>query len=416
MRVLTISVPEDRCADEWWTRCPCATVADALEAVGALVRVDSDVSAQITSLQQRLEGANEAAQTAAIATSARVEAAWSRHMEEKEQVIAVLQEQCTNLRAMAEQARTAGEAQQRVAESLAQTLSARGGGALTTAQELGGMAEVEVEGVVAETLACEIADVSHLSGHGDRFVTTPDGLKLLLEVKNVDRLHSKHDIEKFRNDVYNGVQAQRINAALMVSLKTTSIPNVNGPCAVTFLQGDEGRVPVMLLSSGSRPTMQLALHALAQLHHLAAKEATARGGGTIPVQLETLERERAVLQKTLPSVLKFVHESDTAVESRIEMLQRLLDDAKTERVRQKEVNYQMLKLQQSISWIGASQETSDVDVAVALILQWHERKGEFPKTSEMTNPQRTAIKNAGGLKVVTELARKRQREAEGATS
>lgn len=382
-----------------------------LEAVGTLISIDGDSLAQIELLKQRLEGANAAAQTAARETSVRVEEVWSRRSEEKEQVITALKEQCAGYKSMAEQARAACETQQRLAESLAHTLE-RGSsaGPTTSAQEMGGVAENEVENIVADTLACEVTDVSHNAGAGDRFITTPDGLKLLLEVKNVERLHSKHDVEKFRNDVYNGVQNQRINAALMVSLKTTSIPNVSGSCSVTFLQSESGRVPVMLLSSRSRATIQLALHAIEQLQSLASKEAKARGGGTIPAQLETLERERQILQKSLPAVLKFVNESDTSVESRIEMLQRLLDDATTERTRQKEVNYQMLKLQQGVSWIGASQESNDIEVAVSLILSWYERKNEFPKTSEMTVPQRSAIKKAGGLKHVSDVARKRQRE------
>lgn len=413
MDVLSISVPKGRCADDWWSRCPPATVAAVLEAVGSLISVDGDSRVQIELLKERLQGANEAAQCAAREASARIEEVWTRRSEEKDQVIFALREQCAGFKTMADQAQAACETQQRLADSLAQTLE-RGSHASTTtsAQELGGIAENDVENIVADTLACEIADVSHIAGHGDRFITTPNGLKLLLEVKNVERLHSKHDIEKFRNDVYNGIQSQRINAALLVSLKTSSIPNVSGSCSVTFLQSDAGRIPVMLLSSRSKATIQLALHAIEQLQSLASKEAKARGGGTIPSQLEALERERQILQRSLPIVLKFVSESDTAVESRIEMLQRLLDDATAERTRQKEVNYQLLKLKQGVSWIGASQETSDIDKAVNLILDWHERRGEFPKTSEMTLPQRAAIKTAGGLKHVTDMARKRQRETE----
>ena len=409
MRTLCIDVPDDRCLDEWWKRAPSDAVASAIEAIGSLQSSDvhADAVARIEALQAKLQGANEAAQAAACAASERIEQAWSRRADEKDKVIEVLQTQCDGLRAMAEQARDACETQQRISEALTRSI-ASGGGSTTTAQQMGGVAESEVEGIIAETLACDITDVSRATGHGDRFVTTPDGLRLMLEVKNVERLHSKHDMEKFRNDAYNGVKAERINAALLVSLKTTSIPNVSGACSVTFLQTDTVRAPVILLATRSRVTIQLAVHAIAQLQSIAAKEASARGGGSTPVHLEALERERCVLQKTLPEVLRFVQESETAIESRIEMLQRLLDDAAADRARQKNVNYQLLKLQQGVSWIATAQEGHDMDVAVEIALKWFERKGDFPKTSEMTSSQRVAIKNAGGLKAVVEAAKKRR--------
>ena len=411
MRTIELVVPDGRCTDEWWSRCSENVVADVLDAIGALMatRGNGDADEQIKALRQQLEGANDAAQGAARATTARIEEVWAARMREKEAMVGVLQEQCASFKSMAEQARAACEAQQRNTDAIVKTLQQQERTGTMTAQQLGGVAEAEVERVVVDTLACDVEDVSHLAGPGDRRITTPDGLRLMLEVKNVERLHSKHDLEKFRNDAYNGAKDGRINAALLVSLRTTSIPNVSGTCSVTFMNTDTARVPVLLLASNSRPTIQLAVHAAAQLQLLAARETAARGGVGVPVQLETLERERGILQRALPSVLKFVHENDTAVESRIEMLQRLLDDAMSERTRQKEVMFQLAKLQQSVSWIGASQEATDMDVAVSIVLKWYERKNEFPKTSEMTMPQRTAIKAAGGLKVVTDVARKRQR-------
>jgi hypothetical protein len=411
MRSITLHVPDGRCTDEWWTRCTEQAVADMIESIGCLFGLNGDASEQIKQLQQRLEGASDAANVAARAATLQIEGVWRDRINEKDTMIRTMQEQCATMKCMVDQTRQACETQQRNTEAIVKSLQANTS-IITTPQQRGEMAEEEVEHVIVETIACEVEDVSHKPGCGDRFISTPDGLKLMMEVKNVERLHSKHDMDKFRNDVHNGVKSQRINAAMMISLRTTSIPNVSGSCSVTFLQGDNGRVPVLILSSGSKTAIQLAVHAVAQLQIVAEKESKARGGGSIPIQLETLEKERQVLQKHLPCILKHIHENDTAVESRIEMLQRLLDEANSDRTRQKEIMFQLMKLQQNIRWIGVSEEANDIELAVSIVLKWYERKQEFPKTSEMTMPQRAAIKNAGGLKMVTDMARKRQREGD----
>ena len=411
MRTIVLQVPDDRCCDnQWWTNCTEAQVADALDAVGAILAQAhaTDAAEEIRRLQSRLEGANEAAAIVAKTTSERVEAAFATRLDEKERVIAMLREQCESFRHMFEQVKANSETQHRVTEQVVETLRNGPASASTlSAQEMGGVAEADVEQLVAQTLACEVEDVSHGGGRGDRLVTTPEGMRLMLEVKNVDRLHSKHDMEKFKRDVYNNAEAQTINAALLVSLKTTALPNVSGPCSVTFMNTPHARVPVVMLSSNARTAIQLALHGISQLQLIAAKESLARGRA--PLEMDALENERAELQRVLPTLCRHVHETESHLESRIELLQRLLDDALAERTRQKDVLYQVLKLQQSVSWLGASQEGNELELAVSIVCAMKERKGEYPKTSEMTVPQRAAIKAAGGLKTVVETARKRQR-------
>ena len=108
-------------------------------------------------------------------------------------------------------------------------------------------------------------------------------------------------------------------------------------------------------------------------------------------------------------MLRNVIDRDALIDSRIESLQKMLDEAQVERTRQKEVLYQITRLQNAVPWIDCGSETTKSDVAVDIVLKWHERKHEFPKTSEMTASQRALVKQAGGLKHVIEAARKRQR-------
>lgn len=384
------------------------TVASLLEIVGTVIdSLPNTHEEQVVKLKQKLEDAHEATAIAARLSAERVEDVCNRRLEEREQMVQMLTEQVNNYKAMLNQAQTASDAQQKATEQLLQAIESRTSVERTTAQEMGGVAEVEVEQLVMETLACDIVDTSRMTAQGDRLVTTPSGLKLLLEVKNVERLHSKNDMEKFRRDVFQGAQSQRINAALMVSLKSASIPNISGSCDVSFLNVESGRVPIVILSSNSRTAIQLSLHAIAQLQSIAEREVKARGG-SVSVEIEALEKERSELQRFLPGFCKFVQENDANIESRIEMLQRLLDEAGAERIKQKDLMFQMLKLRQSIPWLG-QEEGHDMDFAMSIVTQWHERKGEYPKTSEMTQPQRNAIKNAGGLKTVVEAVKKRQR-------
>lgn len=407
MRRIELLVPEQRCQDSWWESCEPDRLADILEAIGPLVgrSVGADeAELEIQTLRSRLAGASEATHTAAKAVGDHLEMIWTRRMEEKDRVIDMLQTQCDSFKTVAEQAKAACEAQQQMAHAI-QTAAAA---PQFTAQQAGGLAEKEVEQLVAETLACDVEDVSHMTGRGDRLVTTLDGLKLMLEVKNAERLHSKHDIEKFKRDVYDNVKNQRINAALMLSLKSNSIPNVGGACSVTFIADEQGRVPIVMLASNSRIAIQLSIRAIAELQSVCEKEVRARGGA-VPVQLEALEAERALVQSSLPKLLNFVRENDHHVETRIEMLQRLVDDAMDERARIREALFHSIKLQQNISWVDASQGEVDTELAVGIVLKWFERKGDFPKSSEMTQSQRTAIKNAGGVKAVVEMARKKQR-------
>jgi hypothetical protein len=338
-----------------------------------------------------------------------VEALFAQQIEEKDRVIALLKEQCESLRTMFDQVKANSETQHRVTEQMVETLRHNTTAQKSTlsAQEMGGVAEDDVEQLIVETLACEVEDVSHGGGCGDRIVTTPDGMRLMLEVKNVERLHSKNDMEKFKRDVYNNAENHRINAALLVSLKTSALPNISGPCSVSFMNTPHARVPVVMLSSNMRTAIQLALHGINQLQCISEKESRARGRA--PVEMDALETERTELQRVLPGVCRHIHEMESHLESRIELLQRLLDDALTERSKHKEIMYQVLKLQSSVSWLAASQEGHDLDFAVNIVCAMQTRLGEYPKTAQMTQPQRQAIKAAGGLKTVIDAVKKRQR-------
>jgi hypothetical protein len=412
-RLVTLRIPKERCQTEWWQGMDEAHLATCLELIGEMLAMNSATvgamndEARVQQLMNKLEGATEASQAAARVAGEQLEQVYRQRLEEKDHVVRTLHQQCDTLRVALEQTRTIYDAHQKSAEQVARMLEQQ---RPCTAQVMGTVAEAEVEQLIVDTLVCETEDTSHTSGAGDRLVTTPEGMSMMLEVKNVERLHSKHDIEKFKRDVHAGIESERINAALLVSLRTTAIPNVGpGACHIEFVTNRKARVPVVMLASNSRSTIQLAVHAVHRLQQLAHKEFTARGGEAVPEQLEQFQSEREMMQETLPMVLRHVIERDALIDSRIESLQRLLDEAQVERTRQKEVLYHITKMQSALPWLACSDDANKCDLAVDIVLKWFARKNEFPKTSEMTTSQRTMIKQAGGLKTVIDAARKRQR-------
>lgn len=344
MRTVVLQVPDGRCVDAWWESVSPEGVAALLEAVGVLVPRDPTTAVEPP----------------------------------RDDLVRLLATQCQHLQDLVTQQRAP--------------------------QERGAVAEDEIERLLADTLLCEIHDTSHAGGCGDRLVTTPDGLRLMVEVKDVERLHSKKDIEKFRRDVYANAATESINAALLISLRTSAFPNMGpGPCAVYMHEGPNRRVPVLMVSGSSRTAIQLAVRAAAQLQEVCAKEAATQAG----VSVETLERERAALQRHVPAMLAYVRDADLHTDSRIETLQRLLEEAVEERGRLKDLAFESLKLQQQVTWLDADDEQ-----AIKLVARWFERKGVFPKTSEMTAAQRNAVKLAGGLRKVVDEVKKRQRTSD----
>ena len=338
-RLVTLRIPKERCQTEWWQGMDEAHLATCLELIGEMLAMNSATvgamndEARVQQLMNKLEGATEARKpplASLASSSSRCIDSVSRR---RTTWCALSTSNVTTLRVALEQTRTIYDAHQKSAEQVARMLEQQ---RPCTAQVMGTVAEAEVEQLIVDTLVCETEDTPHTSGAGDRLVTTPEGMSMMLEVKNVERLHSKHDIEKFKRDVHAGIESERINAALLVSLRTTAIPSVGpGACHIEFVTNRKARVPVVMLASNSRSTIQLAVHAVHRLQQLAHKEFTARGGEAVPEQLEQFQSEREMMQETLPMVLRHVIERDALIDSRMESLQRLLDEAQVERTRQR---------------------------------------------------------------------------------
>jgi hypothetical protein len=122
-------------------------------------------------------------------------------------------------------------------------------------QTKGVVGERFVDEVFAELELGTLSDVSRAQrpGFADRFWehdftdSCIPGIRGLVEAKNSLELHSKHDIEKFYKDVRSGVEQNRINCAVLISLKS----RIQGPqgakqISLTFIDG----IPVLRASRG----------------------------------------------------------------------------------------------------------------------------------------------------------------------
>lgn len=437
---IQLRVPSGFKLDSWWETAPETTIAKILHLVPTLVPCsDGSLEAkenEVKALETRLADVKGVLDQAVSSSAEKIEHVWRARLAEKEGVESALREQCSAFRSLHNEASAAlqvaqrelsaanerhlrtvdqmrKEHQQRTDEMMLQLKQ------MPTAQQAGAFGETEVERIVADTLVCEVQDTSHEEGKGDRLVVTPSGMRMMLEVKSVERLHSKHDMEKFRRDAHSGVCEKRINAALLVSLKTESIPNCGpGPCHVTFMHHEGLRVPVISIATRSKAAIQIAVQIASHLRDLCDKEKAAKGGsGSSSADLDAALAERAILQKQLPLLCKHVAEADLALQTRIEMLSSLLSSAHAERDAQRDMHTSLLRLQQQIPWI-VPPDAVEGDVAVDILLRHKEHVDEWLPTSRMTQSQRTAVRAAGGYKVVLRRAKeewqsgKRQRTSE----
>ena len=407
MKTIEIHVPSDFELDPWWNSATSDVVVQALKLVPELVRGSSvapDVLKRIKELEIQLMGSRETAVHAASAACEQVTKACATTIEEKGRMCELLREENKTYKDMLQQMQTDGRLKDerhsaeisQITKNIQQTPN------FISAQQAGSIAEMDVEAVIAD------CDVSRIEGRGDRFITTPGGLKLLQETKAVEKLHSKHDIEKFKRDVHDGIVNTRINAAIMISVKSQTIPNHGpGPCCIYFNHGPGGRVPVIMIATNNRTTIQLAIQTVAWLQDLCQKEYAARGNA-LTSETEQAEKERDFLQEHLPKLIESVQMSECDLNTRIDMLKTLLEAAERARVQHSDLRFLILKMQQHIPWLISKTDTAII-IAEKIVSGYLEQKGEYPKSSQLTLAQRAAVKNAGGIKVILEKLKKRKR-------
>ena len=143
---------------------------------------------------------------------------------------------------------------------------------LTGSTQKGQIGENFVDEIFSELELGVLENVSKkaVGGYADRLwnFDFPDGINVpnirgLIEVKFTNSLHSKHDIEKFKNDVQTAGRQNRINCAILISL--TARISGEKQISLSFIDG----IPVLRasrLSSDSLTSSNLVKMAFSTLH------------------------------------------------------------------------------------------------------------------------------------------------------
>ncbi|KAJ1457579.1 hypothetical protein M885DRAFT_127843 [Pelagophyceae sp. CCMP2097] len=228
-RAVALSVPEDFVVPEWWDSATPSETARALELLPRLVsfvgELDKDRLARVQTLEAQLEGMDAGAKSVAAHLRLDVAQLWELRVKSLDDSLKVLQAdkretaeayraRVSTLEATLASARDEPKALLAAMEA-AQQEGRLGRGALETAlaslraenvyskdqlekerelhraaleqarsatflhaPKLGAIGEGDMEDVIVDALRCDISDVSKTAGMGDRFVTTPDGMKM----------------------------------------------------------------------------------------------------------------------------------------------------------------------------------------------------------------------------------------------
>ena len=272
-----------------------------------------------------------------------------------------------------------------------------------------------MERVISDSLVCDVSDVSSSGGVGDRFVTTPDGMRMLQETKAKERLNSKLDLDKFRDDVRRGLANGRVNAGLFVSLKTKHIPNAGGPYSLEWLSvpGDEDgvtrRAPLVYVASADPAVIGLAAQATHWLclRALAADAEAAllreRGTSEAEVALRELSDERRELAERLPVIFGRLEKLASDVDDRLGMLNKLVELAEAEKRRHVSLATLVESLAHRVTFVTAPGAVEAAILAEACELVRARAAadgGKTPRLADFPPIQRQQIQNAGGIKAV----------------
>lgn len=258
----------------------------------------------------------------------------------------------------------------------------------------------ELEALVSNTVPCELDGTDQTDEH----IMVVGDKRVLIAVKDMACLRTKPHIEEFRKRVYTKGCAKEIEAALLLSMRSR-LPNVPGCCHISHIRAEE-TIPVLMISTRSRCSIQVAIHAMLEL--ISSRSLVSSSSE------EHLTKEADALRRFLDPLLAQIRVRETAIQTRIEMLQTMLDAALSERQQHRDNMFNLYKLSEIVPWVSndAHDEETTMNHAMDIVNQAL-KHDDAPKTSKMSQAQRQVIKSAGGIKAVTEALRKRSHQVEG---
>ena len=271
---------------------------------------------------------------------------------------------------------------------------------------IGAIGEEHARRVIEDTL--DACDVQRMAEHGDLLLTTPAGLRCLVEVKSVERVEKERDLDKFGRDRQKHLESGG-NAALFVSLRA-SIPNhKNG---MRFESDASGlRCPVIYVNACSEEVLRLAVRAVEYAHQLCKHEHLAAGSQPIPDELVRCREEREALRAALPALFQHREGLLEDLNLQLEFHDRSKGITEAAIAKLQFESGLLGELRQKVAWLFSDDEAGAVpfERAVAIYEAWMDANGnKHPPNLRAFGADQIVIARAGITHVKAAIAERRR--------
>ena len=280
-----------------------------------------------------------------------------------------------------------------------------------TSQQIGKVAEEEVASAISDFLPCEIQDIAHAGGHGDRHVkfhakSVNKYMELFLEIKNQKDLR-KDEIDRFLMQLKSDAKDGKINCGMFLSLKTNSIP-YKLHTEVEILDVGNKRIPVLWLATCSKASIQSSVLMMIALFECIQREQLIQE--TSDHVSDDLRSDFQLLKDTIPELLAYIEKQDAHISCQMKGLQEIMDDLRKQKDGLNEIVFKTDTLKRNISFL------SDPDEEAVRILTECMTSKEKPlnkiNKSDLVLSQRKIIEKAGGLSRVRALVEHKRQKLE----
>ena len=267
--------------------------------------------------------------------------------------------------------------------------------------------EDDVDGIIYNTFECELTINDRSRDLRHRTIRTTDGMIMRMTTCTASPLDVQHHVETFYTDLYHAIDECNVNAAIFIALHAEAIPN-HGPgnCRVKVLKWNGKLIPVVFLARGGAPELVLTfklLNGFYLTNRLKKNENTPSYSGSV-------EPDAEVIRTHISPIFSDVRELEIQSRNRVCTAKISLAREIQDHECVSAILSCVRKLEEKMPWL-VTQPQKALDVSAGIVTNYLDRKGHWPKSSDLSLTQRECIKFAGGLKVVLAHAKAARNEA-----
>ena len=273
-----------------------------------------------------------------------------------------------------------------------------------------------LDALMREFPESSVEPVDSEAGQTDLMWVTDDGMQCMIEVKNVQALKNKTDMEKFTRDSISLTTSGRANALLFVSLRTNSIPR-KGSFSIDMVNG----CPCIYVANVNEAPalLGMAAHTLRYVWKKITNYADQGDEGT-----RVMERSIGLINTFMTQSYKCYASMVSGLVTRRRSIQTLQKQVDADERHLNDHMFRFDNITRQLDWIEiggysngqdtmlVSDQTNKTQAMANLvdrILAFEEKEKRWPKRTD-TDITETEARNAGGFRAVLTRA-KRQRTA-----